>query len=267
MLELYHNDMSSCAQKVRLTLAEKNLEWTGHHMNLRRGDTRTEEYMKLNPNGVVPTLIVDGEVIIESTVIVEFLDDAYPEPSLKPQDPVARARMRLWTKQLDEGVHLALAAVSSGTAFRYQNMEGRTEEELIAHMNKIPDPVRRERTMDLTLKGIESSYFAPAVMRFVKLFTDMDDTLQSNTWLTGEEYSLADIAFTPYVTRFEHLKYLGILDNLPKLRDWYERIKARPNYQTAIGEWLNEKYLPLMAEKGEEAWPRVKEIISGHSSN
>ncbi len=263
MLELYHNDMSSCAQKVRLTLAEKDLEWTSHHMNLRRGDTRTDEYLKLNPNGVVPTLIADGEVIIESTVIQEYLDDTFLETPLKPKDSVARARMRLWTKQLDEGVHAALGSLSNGTAFRYQTMAGRSEEELKEHINRIPDPARRERTMDLTLNGVDSSYFAPAAMRFVKLFSDMEVVLQSNTWLAGDEYTLADIAFTPYVTRFDHLQYLGILDNLPRLSDWYERIKARPNYQTGINDWLNEKYLLLMAEKGKEAWPRVKEIISG----
>lgn len=262
MLELYHNDMSSCAQKVRLTLAEKKLEWTGHHLDLRRGDTRTDEYKKLNPNGVVPTLVTDGVVIIESTVIQEYLDDAFPDTPLKPADPRARAFMRLWTKQLDEGVHAALGSVSNATAFRYQTMEGRTEAELKEHIDKIPDAAKRARISDLTLNGVESSYFAPAILRFVKLFSDMEEALQSNKWLTGEEYTLADIAFTPYVTRFEHLKYIGILDNLPRLRDWYERIKARPNYQTAIGDWLNDKYLPLMAEKGEEAWPRVREIIS-----
>lgn len=119
MLDLYHNDMSSCAQKVRLTLAEKGLEWRGYHMNLRAGETRTDEYKKLNPKGVVPTLIDDGTVIIESSVILEYLDDAYPEPPVRPADPKARARMRLWTKQLDEGLHTDIGTISGAIAFRY----------------------------------------------------------------------------------------------------------------------------------------------------
>jgi glutathione S-transferase len=263
MLELYHNDMSSCAQKVRLTLAEKNLQWTGYHMDLRRGDTHTAEYKKLNPNGVVPTLITDGVVIIESTVIQEYLDDAYPENPLKPTDPCARAFMRLWTRQLDAGVHAALGSISLGTVFRYQIMEGRTEEELKDFIARIPDPEIRTRIHDLLMNGIESSYFAPALHRFVKLFSDMEETLQSGTWLAGEEYSLADIAYTPYLTRFDHLKYLGMLDNRPRLTDWYERVKARPNYRTGIEDWLNQSYLTLMKEKGKEAWPSVKRIVSG----
>lgn len=263
MLELYHNDMSTCAQKVRLTLAEKDLEWTGHHMNLRRGDTRTPEYMKLNPEGVVPTLIDDGTVICQSTVIIEYLDDAHPTPPVRPAGAKARARMRLFTKQLDEGLHAATATISNAVAFRYQTMEGRSEEETIAHINRIPDPEKRTRIMEVTFQGVEASYFPPAIRRWDKLFSDMETALADGPWLTGEEYSLADIAYTPYLLRFDHLKFLGILDHRPRLADWYERVRSRPNYATAIGEWINEKYLPLMAEYGAEIWPRVKQIVAG----
>ena len=66
MLKLYHNDMSSCAQKVRIALAEKDLPWESIHLSVRKGETRTDEYKKLNPNGVVPSLITgDGTVIIQ----------------------------------------------------------------------------------------------------------------------------------------------------------------------------------------------------------
>ncbi|MGZ8445922.1 MAG: glutathione S-transferase family protein, partial [Candidatus Binatia bacterium] len=117
MIELYHNDMSVCAQKVRFALAEKKLAWESHHLNLRAGDQQQPEYLKLNSNAVVPTLVDNGTVVIESTVICEYLDDAYPEPRLRTADAVGRARMRLWTKQLDEGVHAATSVVSSAIAF------------------------------------------------------------------------------------------------------------------------------------------------------
>ena len=261
MLELYHNDMSTCAQKVRLTLAEKGLEWEGHHMNLRKGDTRTPEYIKMNPGAVVPTLIDNGTIICESTVIMEYLEDAYPEPSQHPKDPVERARMRGWLKQLDEGLHAAVGTISGAVAFRYQTMAGRTEAEVIEHINLIPEPERRDRTMENNLKGVESNYFTPAIKRWDKLFSDMEAALGGNTWLTGEEYSLADIAYTPYLTRMDHLKFMGLFDQRSQILDWYGRVKARPNY-AGISDWINDKYIPLMAEKGDEAWPRVKEILA-----
>ncbi len=75
---LYHSVESTCAQKVRLVLAEKNLEWQGKKLNLRRGDQFSAEYLALNPKGVVPTLIHEDRVFRESTVINEYLDDAFP---------------------------------------------------------------------------------------------------------------------------------------------------------------------------------------------
>ena len=92
MLELFHNDMSTCSQKVRLALAEKGLDWTDHHLNLRAADQQKLDYLALNPNGVVPTIRDYGTVVIESTVINEYLDDAYPAPPLRPEDASARSR-------------------------------------------------------------------------------------------------------------------------------------------------------------------------------
>ena len=112
MIELYHTNMLVCSQKVRFALAEKKLKWEDRHVNLQSGEQLRPEYWELNPNAVVPTLVDNGVVIIESTVINEYLDDAYIEPSLRPPDSIARSRMRLWTKQLDEGVHAATRVVS-----------------------------------------------------------------------------------------------------------------------------------------------------------
>ena len=261
--ELYHNDMSTCAMKVRLVLAEKGLNWEGHHMDLRAGDTRTKEYIEnLNPGGVVPTLVDDGVIIYESTVIMEYLDDAYPEPPLRAADPRERARMRLWTKQLDEGVHAATGTISVCIAFRYQMTGDRNEAEVNSFIDKIPDPVRRERSRNAILRGVGSSYFAPAILRFEKLWNDIERALGNQAWLAGGTYSLADAAYTPYITRFDHLQLLGILETRPRLADWYERIKARPSYDEALRKWFNPKYLPLMEEKGNEARQQVQEIIA-----
>lgn len=87
---LYHNDMSTCSQKVRFALAEKGLGYESRLLNLRAGDQQRPEYVKLNPNAVVPTLVDGGPVLIEATVINEYLDDAYEPGSLKPA-PSARS--------------------------------------------------------------------------------------------------------------------------------------------------------------------------------
>ncbi len=260
MIELYHNDMSVCAEKVRFALAEKSLPWTSHHLNLRAGDQQKPEYLKLNPNALVPTLVDDGMVIIESTVINEYIDDAYPEPRLKPLEPTARARMRLWTKQLDEGVHAATSVVSAAIAFRYQKLANGMEA-LEAFHKKIPDPIKRERSWETVTKGVESRFFPEAIMRFDKLLGDMEIALAATPWLAGGEFSLADIGYAPYVTRLDHLQLQFLWDRRPHVPAWYERVRERRAYLEAFDRWFNPGYLPMMKEKGLETQSRVKAIV------
>ena len=262
MLELFHNDMSTCSQKVRLTLAEKVLDWTNHHLNLRAGDQQKPDYMALNPNGVVPTLRDNGTVIIESTVINEYLDDAYPEPALRPGDPAARARMRLWTKQLDEGLHAQTSVLSSCIAFRYQHLDSKTTEEIETYLARMPDAVKRERQFENIFKGIESKFFPAAVQRFEKMLSDMESRLARSEWLAGNEFSIADINYTPYAVRLDHLQLHGMWDNRPNYAAWYDRLSQRPAFKTAIAEWIDPSYLEIMEPKGREVWPRIREILS-----
>jgi glutathione S-transferase len=262
MIELYHNDMSVCAQKVRFALAEKELSWQGHHLSLRIGDQQKPEYLKLNPNAVVPTLVDNGTVIIESTVINEYLDDAYPEQRLRPADVAERARMRLWTKQLDESVHAATSVVSSAIAFRYQKLASGMEA-LEEFHKKMPDPVKREKSWENITKGVESGFFAEAVKRFDKLLADMESSLMASPWLAGKEFSLADIGYAPYVTRLDHLQLRFLWDKRPHIPAWYDRLRERRSYTEALEKWFNVNYLPLMNEKGAEVQPRIKAIVAG----
>jgi glutathione S-transferase len=260
-LALYHNDMSSCAQKVRLVLAEKGLEWENRHLDLRAGEHQKDWYIKLNPRAVVPTLI-DGDIVVpESNVINEYLDECFPDPPLKPADPFGRARMRLWTKQLDEGVHDAgIAVLSFALAFRHQYLT--RGEAGKAMLESIPDPAKRERRREVIEKGLDSSHFRVAIERLLTLYRDMDKALASHAWLAGDAYSIADAAFTPYIVRLEHLDVMGLLDRTPRTADWYRRIKARPSFQAAIVRWENAKYLELMKRQGRENWPKIKEIMA-----
>jgi glutathione S-transferase len=152
MLALYHNDMSLCAQKVRVGLAEKKLDWESRHLVLRAAEHQQPWYLELNRRAVVPTLIDGEKVIPESNVILEYLDEAYPNPALAPLDAYGRARMRLWTKQLDEDVHDASAAILSfGIAFRHQYLErgelGKTM------LEQIPNVFKRERRGTSSLRS------------------------------------------------------------------------------------------------------------------
>src|SRR3954465_9259731 len=162
MLELYHSVNSVCAQKVRIVLAEKALDYEEHLMTLR-GDQFDAAYMKLNPSAVVPTLVHDGQPVIESSVILYYLDEAFPRPPLMPRAPPERACVRLFNKLIDEYVHNSCTILTFATAFRPW-FAGLSGEEIERKLAKAPSKQRTEYKRDVALHGLDSKYVRDAVV-------------------------------------------------------------------------------------------------------
>lgn len=262
MLELYHNNMSVCAQKVRLVIKEKGIEAVEHHLNLRAGDQQKPEYVKLNPKAYVPTVVHDGAVVTESAIICEYLDEAFPDPPLRPGTPAGRAYMKTWTRRPDAGLHDACQVITNAIAFRHQWL-ARPADELARTIANTPDPVRRERRRDLIENGTRAASFREAVWTYDAVLADMEAALAGRDWLAGDAYTLADVSLTPYVHRLAALA----LDRLwqpdrPRVGDWYARIKARANFAAAIGAYDEAGYLTLMDETGRAAWPEVAAALA-----
>ena len=117
MFELYNTPHSTCSQKVRLCLAEKNVSWTDVHVDIANNEHLTPEYLTINPNGVVPTLSHNGNFICDSSVICEYLDEVIPEPALIPKNPIKRAEMRTWMRFIEEVHTVAVRVPSFNMAF------------------------------------------------------------------------------------------------------------------------------------------------------
>jgi len=260
-MELYHNNISVCAQKVRLVLREKNLHPVEHHMNLRAGDTTRPEYLKLNPNGVVPTLIDHGTPIIESTVICEYLDDAYPAVPLRPKDPVQRAHMRLWTMKPDAGLHQACGITSFAIAFRHQ-MLALPQAEIDRQLAEKPSPEVRNNLRQTIDLGVKAPQVASGLVAFDKVITLIAAQLDRTSWLAGDEFSLADIAMLPYVCRLDNLMMDWMWEGKrTSISGWLDRCKARPGF-SGIADYLDEKYLLLMKESGNALRDEVRAILN-----
>jgi len=161
VLELYHSINSVCAQKIRLALVEKGLSCTEHLMKLN-GDQFDPAYLKLNPNGVVPTLLHDGTAITESSVILYYLDEVFPSPTLMPTDPVARAKVRQFNKLIDEYVHNSCMILTFATAFRPPLLRI-PEAQRNAEFARSPIKKRVEYKADAVAHGLQSIYVAEAV--------------------------------------------------------------------------------------------------------
>lgn len=222
-LTLYHSVESTCAQKVRIVLAIKGLQWEEIRLNLRKGEQFAPEYLKLNPKAVVPTLVHHGVAIRESTVINEYLEDRFPEPSLRPDDPFAGAQMRLIVKTIDDEIHGAIGILSYAVFLRHQMNERMTADELREHFSKVADPARRERQQSTHEKGLASPGAALAIGALQRLVAQLAAALQNGPWLAGDTFTLADAAALPYMVRAQALRLGPLWNHHTSIRAWLER--------------------------------------------
>jgi glutathione S-transferase len=161
MLTLYHGRTSVCSIKARLALAEKGVAFESRLMTLR-GDQFEPGYMKLNPNAVVPTLVHDGRVVIESTVIMHYVDEAFGGAALMPSDPLARAQARMTEKLMDEHVHVSCMTITFATANR-ASLAKLAPREMEEELAKAPDPARSEIKRQVVTYGLDAAPVAQAL--------------------------------------------------------------------------------------------------------
>jgi glutathione S-transferase len=264
MIELYQSYLSTCSGKVRLVLEEKGLDYSEVVINLQKGDQFDPDYVKLNPKSVVPTIIHDGIVVRESSVICEYLEDLQADPRLRPSDPWKSAQMRLWMKFMDEEVHPMTTIVTYAVSIRHERAAANTPEELEAHFNKIPNATKREQQRAIHNDGVESPYFLSAIKIMDKMVANADGALKNfgGSWLLGEDYSLADVVVTPYMLRLSHFSFDGMWEgSRPRVAEWWGRIQARPNFCGVMSPDTPTANLEKRKTNGAKEWPRVKEML------
>jgi glutathione S-transferase len=259
MLELYHNINSVCAQKVRLALNEKGLECKEHLMTLR-GDQFDPAYMKLNPNGVVPTLIHDGQPIIESSIILHYLEDAFPERPLMPADPLERAKVRLLNKLIDD-VHNSCTILTFAMAFR-PGLLRLSPEAREAVYARSPNRKRAEFKGDVVANGLDSVFVKDALEQHDKLLAWIDEATKAGPYLADEAYSLADAATIPYILRLELLRLSRLWDKRPGVAAWWRRIRERPSTQAAILGRMTEADAAPFKAIDPDPWPKVQALLA-----
>ena len=260
-LELHHNALSSCSQKVRLVLAEKGLEFVSHDVDLIGGAQHDPEYVKLNPNHVVPTLVHDGRVLCESSLINEYLDDAFAEPPLRPAAPADRHAMRLWVKRIDDKVHPSAGVVTFAIGPRAIILK-QPEDVREANSAAIPDPARRAARRSVIENGVKAPEFAGALAHFLDLLDDMESALADAQWLSTDGFGLADACALPYVLRLEHLAMDPLLSQAvrPRVADWLARVKSRASFETAVSAWAPEPVIELFRSQGDAVWADVEPL-------
>lgn len=257
MLELYTNPMSPCAQKVRIVLAEKGLDWTKHHVDLSQKENLKQEYLKLNPLGVVPTLIHKGKPVIESSIICEYLEDTYPEISLKPDDNYEVSKMRFWMKHVDVKLHPSCGALQWPIVMLPSLMD-KTEEERQALLDQVPEKPRRERQKRLVKLGLDAPDIVDAIITYRKTILEMEKALAEHKWIVSDSFSLADICLAPYFQTVHQFGWTKMFDDCPRVADWFKRCQERESYQSSVASDFPPEVQANLLEKGKPAWEKIK---------
>ena len=242
--KLYNAPQSTCSQRVRFVLNAKNLAFSEIKLDLLAGDQLKPDYLKLNPNGVVPTLDHDGAIVTDSTVIAEYLDEIAPQPrNFTPSDPVRRAKMRALMRFIDEVPAAAVRVPTYNLAFlpRYAAM---SEEEFIAHAQS--KPLRQEFLLAMGRTGFPQKDMDDALARLRRAYERMSAEIESSggPWLLGAELTLADVAVMPSIVRMADLGRSGDWQDLPRVSRWFENIRAQAAYAPTYyrGSLLTERF-------------------------
>ncbi len=208
MLKLHHLDRSPFGWKVRMVLAEKNVP---HQLVIPENKSEDPAFVKLNPFRLTPVLELDnGATLYESTVINEYLEDAYPEPAMLPKDPYERARIRLIEDTTDQYLYTTIREFRS------------------AQFEYAPPFLVRKKADEVDHKMLES-----ARVKLHEHLARLESDLAGRTFFGGSMYSLADVALAPPLTA--SLKLLGVLPDkrYPLIAAWSARVVERSSYVTS----------------------------------
>ncbi len=238
-IHLFHFAMSSCSQKLRIFLNLKKVAWEPHELDLLANENISEWFLGINPRGLVPVLVHDGDVHIESNDILLYLEKLIPEPPLIPQ--AGQAEMAEMLHQEDD-LHLDFRALS----FRFMFNPPTTP--------KTPDVIERyidsgSGTVDgvadegkareirfwknYAADGITDANVKTSAAKFKAAFDGLEKRLEANTYLLGEHISLLDIAWFIYVNRLSVAGY-PFSRLHPRLAAWFEGLQAKPEFASEI---------------------------------
>jgi len=229
MIILYNNAYSTCSQKVRFCLHEKGIDFEDRQINFRRNEHLAPDYLKLNPNGVVPTLVHDGRPVVDSSVIMEYLDEAFPQTPMSPGDAIGRASMRAWMRYFEEVPTVAVRFPSFNQAF-------------VRHFKELDDsaltgaanarPLRKHFYQQMGREGFSERDVRNALERFRNTAIRMDAALaDGRPWLLGGQLTIADACVAPLFDRMDDLGLDWLWEAQPHTTAWLARYRQRPAWQ------------------------------------
>ena len=257
-LNLIHFSGSSCSQKTRIFLNLKGIDWVSHHVDLSSGENHSDWFLGINPRGLVPILVDDGEVHIESNDIIQYLEEKFPEPKLIPEG------YKTLTSELlkeEDDLHLDIRNISFRFLFgklarkrpssikKFEDYEGTIEGKRDSHKVKEVNFYN-----DFLKQGIPVDALKQSVTKFIKVYERFEQDLANQEFLLGEEVSVLDIAWFIYTHRLDLAGY-DFKKRHRAVYNWYLNLLGKEAFKKEIEE-------PFIL-KAVRSSIRLNDIVSG----
>ena len=231
-IHLYHGAISNCSMRVRMALVEKGLQWTSHHIDLKKKENITDEYFGINPNGLVPTLVDNGVVHIESNDIIDYIDQEYPKPSLR--ETKSESEMLDWLK-LAASLHVpAVKPYVYATMIQKKVKKTAEEEKKYGELQKNKE-LKEFHSKHSGNKTFGSSDVEKSFKLLEEAFGKLEQTLEGKDWIMGYNFTLADISWIPL-----HFVLIGCgypFEKYKNITRWALQCRDRESFKDGILKW------------------------------
>ena len=251
MIEVHTWEPNANSGKPLLLLKEKGAAFDFHYINMGALEQHSPAYVKINPNGTVPTVIVDGFSMFESTPGMEYLDEVVDGAALTPKDPLRRWKMRWWMRFIDEYLMPCLAMQAGSAAGGRMQM---SEEEKDAAVARIPLP-ERARVWRLILdRGVSEEELAESRRRVSSAIAILEKALGESPYLTGPDFTLADLDAMTTLHSWPLNREDVTAEKTPNLWAWLKRCHARQGLKDAfaLGRFIGARMGEVRAKLGLE---------------
>ncbi len=259
MLTLYHFVQSTCSIKVRLLLAEKKLTWQNKMLASSDHHHLSDWYLKLNPNGVVPTLLDENLPIFESTSILEYLEDKYTQTTFRPYDHYLRSQMRAFLVFVDVWPTPAVRIPSFQFGGLLKKFSAMSDKKFFNLINKRPLKADFYLSFDKNT-GFKQQQIFDSFAVISRTVKRMDEMLKKfgGPWLMGDDYTLADMAVLPLIDRMQDLGLDELwIKQYPTISKWLHDAQKRPASRQSYvqGSRLSEQFPDIVRGPGSlSAW-------------
>ena len=235
-VHLLNYQFSACSMKTRIYLNLKKIPFTSHQINLSAGENFSEWFQGINPRSLVPVLIHDGEVHIESNDILEYLEGCFKESPLIPENMEKKVKELL---KFEDNLHVDIRNITFKFLVpRFLNKgksvqpKAKNKATLNGELDSM-DEVNRNFWEHYEKYGITDEDASRSLIRFRTALEDLNDQLEDSPYILGAELSLVDIAWFIYATRIQHANYP--LKRLhPNVSGWYERLYANVLFRKEV---------------------------------